>query len=74
MFAAVTWLKEHHAKLTAFGKPVELWWKDLYEDSLEPFIPLQLLVCQSVNCEVKFEMQSVYAVVPDHIIRTVYTS
>ena len=28
IFAAVSWLKDHHAKYY-FGKPIEVWWKDL---------------------------------------------
>ena len=70
MFASVSWLKEHHAKYE-YGKPVEIWWKDIYERTLNCYLPLQLLVCQSVYCEVKFEMQTVYAVVPVHNICSV---
>lgn len=61
----VSWLKEHNAKFTAYGKPVEEWWKDSIENSLEPFAQIQAL-CQSVTCEVKYELQTVYA---DHNIR-----
>ena len=69
IFPSVSWLKEHHAKDNVYGKPVQVWWKDIYECSLDSnFIPLQLLICQSACCEVKFELQTVYAVIPVHNI------
>ena len=71
-FAFVSWLKQHPAKFF-YGKPVKLWWKHLYDSSLNPFIPLQLLLCQSVYLEVKHECQTVYMVVPVHNIPIVYT-
>ncbi len=52
LFAAVIWLKEHHAKHTAYGHYM-----------------LMAIICQSVNCEVKYELQSVCAVVPDYNVR-----
>ena len=39
VFAVVSWLKEHPAR-ECVGMPMELWWKDLYDSNLEPFIPL----------------------------------
>ena len=69
VFASVSWLKEHHASVwQACGD----WWKDIYEFTLDCYIPLQLLVCQSVYCDVKFELQTVYAVVPVHNICSIY--
>ena len=73
VFVHVSWLKQHPAKLTCYGKLVELRWKDLFDNELDSLVPLQLLVCQSIYCEVMYECQTVYAVVPVHNIAVVYT-
>ena len=31
-------------------KPVEIWWRDLFDTVVEAFVPLQLVVCNSVCC------------------------
>ena len=68
VFAAVSWLKDHHAKYH-FGKPLEMWWKDLYED-FDTYIPIQLLICHSVHCDIKFE--TVYLMCPVHHIQNLF--
>ena len=69
LFAMVCWLKEHHAK-NAYTKPFELWWKDLYNTNIKGIIPIQLLICHSVHCDVKFEEQSVFLMCPVENIPT----
>ena len=63
VFASVMWLKEHPAR-HSYGKPVELWWKDVFEEELNHLLPIQLLVCQSVYCDIIYELQTVLLVVP----------
>ena len=67
VFASVSWLKEHHDK-NYFSKPLELWWKELHESSLNVFIPIQLLICHSAYCDVKHEEQTVLLMCPVHHI------
>jgi hypothetical protein len=63
LFAIVTWLKEHLDK-DHFVKPLEVWWKDLDDPNLNAFVPVQLLICHSVYCEIKYEEQAVYLMCP----------
>lgn len=67
VFASVSWLKQHPAK-DSIGKPMEIWWKDLYDNNQEPFIPLQLLICHSVFGDIVHEEQTVYIMCPVHNI------
>ena len=62
LIASVSWLKEHHAK-QAFGKPLQLWWKDLYHVGV-PFIPVQSIVDHCVSVCVKYEEQTVWLLCP----------
>lgn len=57
LFAFVSWLKEHPDK-DHFITPLEVWWKDLVEYNLDNFVPVQLLVCHSVYCDVYFFSRS----------------
>lgn len=63
LFAVVSWLMEHHAKYY-FVKPFELWWRDLYDTSLENLVPIQLLICHAVHCNIKYEEQTVCLMCP----------
>lgn len=67
LFAAVSWLKYHHAK-NHFGSPLEVWWKDMYEH-FDVYIPIQLLTCHSVHCDIKFVEQTVFLMCPVHFIQ-----
>jgi hypothetical protein len=60
---AVSWLKEHHAK-QSYGKPLELWWRDLYESNSVTFLPMQYLAGHCAYTDVKFEAQTVVLVCP----------
>ena len=64
LFAVVAWLKEHHAREHYCTKPFELWWKDLFDSNLGDIIPIQLLVCDAVHCDIKYEEQTVCLVCP----------
>lgn len=63
LFAVVSWLKEHPDK-HHFAKPLEVWWKDLVDSNLNVFVPVQLLICHSVYCEITYEEQTVYLLCP----------
>lgn len=63
LFAMVSWLKEHHAK-NKYVKPFELWWKDIYDTNVKRIIPIQLLICHSVHCDVKFEEETLFLMCP----------
>ena len=65
----VSWLKQHPAKLTCYGKPVELWWKDVLTMNWTLLFHCNYLFV----CEVMYEWQTVYAVVLVHNIAVVYT-
>ena len=69
LFAAVSWLKDHHARYY-FGKPLEIWWKVEYVD-FDTYIPIQLLTCHSVYCDIKHEEQTVYLMCPVHNVSAV---
>ena len=56
-------VKEHHAK-NKYVKPFELWWKDLYDTNIKGIIPIQLLICHSVHCDVKFEEETLFLMCP----------
>ncbi len=60
VFAAVSW---HPAK-SFCGKPVELWWKDLFRQTFLFHCFCSIATAQSINCEIEYELQTVYAVVP----------
>ena len=64
VLVSVSWLKRRHAT-DHIRKPVELWSKDLFDDDMDSFIPVQLLIkfCHSVSCEVKHEGQTVVVIV-----------
>ena len=49
---------------SSFSESVELWWKDLFEEDLDLFIPVQLIICHTVVSEVMHEGQTVYLTVP----------
>lgn len=65
--ARILWLKAHHAK-DSFGKPLEVWWEDLFDYNNETvfnhFIPVQMLLCHSASMTIKYELQSVLLVSP----------
>jgi len=63
LFAVVSWLKEHHARF-CHVKPFEIWWKDLYDSCLEDLVPIQLLLCHAVHCNVEYEGQTVCLTCP----------
>ena len=54
---AVSWLLEHPSKDT-LGKPLQIWWKDLYDDHLA-FIPIQYIFGPCVYTDYVFEGQTV---------------
>jgi hypothetical protein len=60
---SVSWLKKHTAFGT-FGKPLELYWKDLFEHNNFWFIPIQFLVCDCACIDIKYEEQTVLLVCP----------
>lgn len=62
-FAMVSWLKEHPAR-DIYGSPLEIWWKDLVDYDLNIFLPIQLLICHSIFCDIKYEHQTVYLMCP----------
>ena len=64
LFAVVLWLKEHHARDYVHCKPFEVWWKDLFDSSMDNIVPIQLLICDAVHCDIKFEEQTVCLVCP----------
>ena len=66
--ACVSWLKEHHNK-DYYGKPCEIWWKDLYQEDSFDFIPLQFLSCHCAHTDIKFEDQTVLFVCPINNIK-----
>ena len=57
---SVSWLKKHTA-FDAFLKPLELWWKDLFEPKNFCFIPIRFLICE---CTCKYEEQTVLLMCP----------
>ena len=61
--AVVDWLKPHVAK-DFYAKPLEIWWNDSYDLNLNSIIPVQLIVCYSVHCDIKFEEQTVSLMCP----------
>ena len=63
VLASVSWLRNNHAK-DCFCKPLELWWKDLFEHELDSVIPLQYIVCHSVYREVEHKEQTVFLLTP----------
>ena len=63
LFAVVSWLKEHPDK-DHFSKPLEIWWKDLIEYNLNVFVPVQLLICHSIHCDIIYEEQNVCLMCP----------
>ena len=62
LLVSVSWLKEHHAK-QAYGKPLQLWWKDLYDVGIS-FIPVQFIVDQCVSVCINYEQQTVCLLCP----------
>ena len=70
VFAVVSWLKEHPAKST-YIRPFEIWWKDLYDSNLEDLVPLQLLLCHAVHCNIEYEGQTVCLTCPVHNIPSI---
>ena len=61
LLVSVSWFKEHHDK-QAFGKPLQLWWKDLFHVGVL-FVPMQFVVDQCVSACVKYE-QTVWLLCP----------
>lgn len=58
LLVRVSWLKEHHAK-EAYGKPLEVWWKDLFEYDMLSFIPIQCVVGHCAHLDIMHEGQGV---------------
>lgn len=61
--ACISWLKEHHDR-DYVGKPCEIWWKDLFDESSFNFLPIQLLSCHCAHTDIEFESQTVLLVCP----------
>ena len=55
---------EQHTAFDTFGKPLELWWKDLFESNNFCFIPIQFLICECACTEIKYEEQTVLLMCP----------
>ena len=55
LLVSLSWLKTHPAK-NSMKKPVELWWKDLFQEELNDIVPIQLVICHAVSC--KYSMKS----------------
>lgn len=72
IFAVVSWLKNHPHK-SYFGKPLEIWWKDLFEFNLDIFVPIQLLICHSASSSIKFEDETVFLLCPIQRIPVLHT-
>ena len=60
ILAVVSWLKKHHAK-DSLGKPLQVWWKDLF-DSGQTLIPLHFFAGPCVHMDISFEDQTVLLV------------
>ena len=59
----VSWLKSHTA-CHAFGKPLEIWWKDLFQSNMFRFIPIQYILGDCAYRDIKYEEQSVLLLCP----------
>lgn len=64
LFAVVSWLKEHPARRGYCSKSFELWWKDLFDSNLVEYLPVQLIICHAVYCDIKYEEQTVFLICP----------
>lgn len=60
ILAAVSWLKEHHAK-DSLGKPLQVWWKDLFDIGLT-LIPMHFFAGPCVHMNISLEDQTVLLV------------
>ena len=47
-----------------FGKPLQLWWKDLFESAKPRFNPIQFLVRQCVSMNISYEDQTLLLLCP----------
>ena len=70
IFVYVSWLHEHTEK-GVYGRPLELWWKDLYENDMLSFIPLQCLIGNCAYKDTKFEEQTLLLICPTKNIKLV---
>ena len=59
----VSWLHEHPEK-KAYGSPLELWWKDLYEPNMFSFIPIQCLIDNCAHMDTSYEDQTLLLICP----------
>lgn len=59
----VSWLKNHTACHT-FGKPLQIWWKDLFQPNMFRFIPIQYILGNCAYTDIKYEEQSVLLLCP----------
>lgn len=59
----VSWLKQHVA-CSAFGKPLQIWWKDLFLANMITFIPVQYILGKCACMDIKYEEQTVLLLCP----------
>lgn len=59
----VSWLRQHSAADT-FGKPLQIWWKDLFESNLFTFIPIQYILSECAFMDIHYEEQTVLLLCP----------
>lgn len=59
----VSWLKNHTA-CHAFGKPLQIWWKDLFQPNMFRFIPIQYILGDCAYTDIKYEEQSALLLCP----------
>jgi hypothetical protein len=59
----VCWLKEH-PKSSTFGKPLSVWYTDLYESINYVFVPIQFVHSRSISLTAKLDSESVLYAVP----------
>ena len=59
----VSWLKQHVA-CSAFGKPLQIWWKDLFLADMITFIPVQYILGTCAYMDIKYEEQTVLLLCP----------
>ena len=64
----VSWLKNYTA-FDAFGKPLEIWWKDLFQSNMFRFIPIPYILGECAYRDIKYEEQSVLLLCPVQNIR-----
>lgn len=66
----VSWLKQHVA-CDALGKPLQIWWKDLFQSNMFSFIPVQYILGECACMDIKYEEQSVLLMCPIQFVSQV---